>query len=173
MPVVPTLKFVDYCDFGKPRGCVRRGFDRPGVIEVAIFSRLETFCNRSTASPWGFSRRLRVSRFCPRSPCKAPHSGRFDQRVRMLQALERAVAGQGYVADRLLQHVADAAQVIKELVRVTAAGGQIISADTDWCTLSIDMSDYELERRFVKALFKVIKNGCARRQLRRLRSCPE
>jgi hypothetical protein len=27
------------------------------------------------------SRRLRVSRFCPRSPRWAPHSGRFDQRV--------------------------------------------------------------------------------------------
>jgi ubiquinone/menaquinone biosynthesis C-methylase UbiE len=74
------------------------------------------------------------------------------------------------VADRLLQHAADAVGVINELVRVTAAGGQIIVADSDWCTLSIDMPDYELERRFVRAILKVIKNGCAGRQLRRLLS---
>ncbi len=30
------------------------------------YDQLETFCNRSTASPRGFPRRMRVSRFCPR-----------------------------------------------------------------------------------------------------------
>lgn len=72
------------------------------------------------------------------------------------------------VADRLLQHVDDPAQVIKEILRITARGGQIIAADADWCSLSIDIPDYELERRFVNGLFKVIKNGSSGRQLKRL-----
>ncbi len=72
------------------------------------------------------------------------------------------------IADRLLQHVDEPAHIIRELVRITAPHGQIIAADADWCTLSIDIPDYELERRFVYGLFKVIKNGSSGRQLKKV-----
>jgi hypothetical protein len=62
---------------------IRGGTDAMSKIQLTGWSdcEMDAFCNRSTVSPWGFSRRLRVSRFCPRSPRRAPHSGRFDQRV--------------------------------------------------------------------------------------------
>jgi SAM-dependent methyltransferase len=70
--------------------------------------------------------------------------------------------------ERVLQHTADAAAVVREMARVTKPGGTIVAADTDWGTLSIDAPDPALERAFVRFVGDTLHNGFAGRQLRRL-----
>lgn len=72
------------------------------------------------------------------------------------------------MAERLFQHVADTQSVIKEMVRVTKAGGRIAVADADWCTLSIDTVEIDIERRITRFLQGLVRNGYAGRQLFRL-----
>jgi len=43
--------------------------------------------------------------------------------------------------DRVLQHIHDPAQVIRELVRVIRPGGILVAFDNDWDTLSISLND--------------------------------
>jgi ubiquinone/menaquinone biosynthesis C-methylase UbiE len=50
-------------------------------------------------------------------------------------------------ADRVLQHLADPKQALRELVRVTKSGGVVSVLDPDWDTLVIDVSDRILWRR--------------------------
>jgi SAM-dependent methyltransferase len=72
--------------------------------------------------------------------------------------------------ERLLQHLTApvGAQVVREAVRVTRAGGRVVVADTDWATLSIDVEEAELERRLTRVHVARFANGFAGRQIPRL-----
>lgn len=52
-------------------------------------------------------------------------------------------------ADRVLQHVGDPVQSIRELKRVTKSGGMINVLDPDWSTLVIDVPDRALWHRIL------------------------
>jgi ubiquinone/menaquinone biosynthesis C-methylase UbiE len=76
----------------------------------------------------------------------------------------------GCRCDRVLQHVADPAGLVSELVRVTRPGGTVVAIDTDWASLSIDCADTALERHITRQVADTFANGYAGRQLaRRLR----
>jgi SAM-dependent methyltransferase len=71
-------------------------------------------------------------------------------------------------AERLLQHVADPAGVIREMTRVTRVGGRVVLIDTDWASLSIGCGPVEIERRIVAALLgQVARHPTAGRDLLR------
>jgi ubiquinone/menaquinone biosynthesis C-methylase UbiE len=73
-------------------------------------------------------------------------------------------------AERLLQHVTEpvGARITLEASRVVRRGGLVIFADTDWASLSIDVSELELERRVTRAHLTLFGNAVAGRQLPRL-----
>jgi hypothetical protein len=68
----------------------------------------------------------------------------------------------------VLQHVADPAAMLSELVRVTRPGGTVLAVDTDWASLSIDCADIALERHITRQVADTFANGYAGRQLPRL-----
>ena len=69
---------------------------------------------------------------------------------------------------RFLDLVPDPHFLLAEMARVTAPGGWVAVLDTDWCTLSIDMPDHELERRMVRVKTERCgRNGYAARQMYR------
>jgi len=70
--------------------------------------------------------------------------------------------------ERVLQHVSRPDRVVFEMVRVTRDGGWIVALDIDWATLSIDVSDVELERRLVRFHLDAHRSGSVGRQLWRL-----
>jgi len=69
--------------------------------------------------------------------------------------------------ERVLQHLVpgDAARVIREMFRVTSAGGRCVIIDTDWASLSIHSDDYALERLLVAMRALAWRNGFAARAL--------
>jgi SAM-dependent methyltransferase len=69
--------------------------------------------------------------------------------------------------ERVLQHVADPAGLLSELVRVTRPGGTVLAIDTDWASLSIDCADTALERHITREVADTFANGYAGRQLAR------
>lgn len=52
--------------------------------------------------------------------------------------------------DRVLQHVADPGQAIKEAIRVLKPGGRAVFAEPDWRTLVIDHPDHRLSDAFTR-----------------------
>jgi ubiquinone/menaquinone biosynthesis C-methylase UbiE len=50
-------------------------------------------------------------------------------------------------ADRVLQHLADPTQALREMARVTKSGGIVSVLDPDWDTLVVDVPDRALWRR--------------------------
>jgi SAM-dependent methyltransferase len=67
--------------------------------------------------------------------------------------------------ERVLQHVADPAQVLAEMRRVTRAGGRLVAAEPDWETLVVDVADRALLRRILDARCDRARNGWIGRQL--------
>ena len=71
--------------------------------------------------------------------------------------------------DRVLMHIADPAQAIRELARVTKPGGLVLAYDIDWDSLVIDAPDREVTRA-IRAHYcdTAIRNAWIGRQLPRL-----
>jgi ubiquinone/menaquinone biosynthesis C-methylase UbiE len=71
--------------------------------------------------------------------------------------------------ERLIQHLQDPVKALSELARVTRPGGWIVVLDADWGSLSIDTSEIEAERRYVRFFAgHMAHNGYSGRQLYRL-----
>lgn len=52
--------------------------------------------------------------------------------------------------DRVLQHIPEPEQVIRELARVTAPGGTLVAFDNDWDSYSISLNDRETAARLTR-----------------------
>ncbi|MEU9336954.1 methyltransferase domain-containing protein [Streptomyces sp. NPDC048290] len=71
--------------------------------------------------------------------------------------------------DRMLMHVADPAEVLAELYRVTRPGARIALAEPDWDTLVVDSGDLETSRAFTRYTASVaVRNATIGRALPRL-----
>jgi len=53
--------------------------------------------------------------------------------------------------DRVLQHIADPAPAILEMVRVLRPGGGLVAYDNDWETLTVDSTDHSVTRTILNA----------------------
>jgi ubiquinone/menaquinone biosynthesis C-methylase UbiE len=67
--------------------------------------------------------------------------------------------------DRVLQHIADPAPVIREMTRVLRPGGTIVAFDNDWETLTVDSPDRATTRAVVNAFCDRFPSGWIGRQL--------
>lgn len=69
-------------------------------------------------------------------------------------------------ADRLFQHLQNPMPTLREMIRVTRAGGYLCVLDTDYASASIAIDEHELERRFTRVVLEhSIKNGYAAREM--------
>jgi len=69
------------------------------------------------------------------------------------------------MAGRLLQHLDDPRRAIREMARVTRAGGCVAVADVDWGGLLVDASDPELNAKVLHACTERIRSRHVGRQL--------
>ncbi|HRV96728.1 MAG TPA: methyltransferase domain-containing protein [Anaerolineae bacterium] len=61
--------------------------------------------------------------------------------------------------DRVLQHIADPARAIAELVRVLQVGGILLAYDNDWGTFTINSEQRDVTRRIENAWCDSFKSG--------------
>ena len=67
--------------------------------------------------------------------------------------------------DRVLQHIADPASAVREMVRVLRPGGVLVAYDNDWETLTVDCVDRELTRTILNAWCDRFPSGWIGRRL--------
>lgn len=67
--------------------------------------------------------------------------------------------------DRVLQHIAEPAAVIREMTRVLRPEGVLVAFDNDWETLTVDATDRRLTRAVVNAFCDRFPSGWIGRQL--------
>jgi ubiquinone/menaquinone biosynthesis C-methylase UbiE len=67
--------------------------------------------------------------------------------------------------DRVLQHIADPAAAIHEMVRVLRPGGVLVAYDNDWETLTVDSADRVLTRKILNAWCDRFPSGWIGRRL--------
>ena len=67
--------------------------------------------------------------------------------------------------DRVLQHIADPAAAIGEMVRVLRPGGVLVAFDNDWETLTVDSADRALTRSVLNAWCDRFPSGWIGRRL--------
>lgn len=67
--------------------------------------------------------------------------------------------------DRVLQHLADPASAILEMVRVIRPGGVLVAYDNDWETLTVDSTDRVMTRSVVNAFCDRFPAGWIGRRL--------
>lgn len=67
--------------------------------------------------------------------------------------------------DRVLQHIADPAPVVRELVRVLRPDGVLVAYDNDWETLTVDSADRALTRTVLNAWCDRFPSGWIGRRL--------
>lgn len=71
--------------------------------------------------------------------------------------------------DRVLQHVADPAAVLREARRMLRPTGRAVFAEPDWDTLVIDCPDLQTPRAYRRFITeRVVRNACIGRQVPRL-----
>lgn len=70
--------------------------------------------------------------------------------------------------DRVLQHLAEPAQAVVELGRVTTPGGRVVVTEPDWETAVVDAPDEDVTRRIAAAHCDRFRSGRVGRQLPRL-----
>ncbi len=67
--------------------------------------------------------------------------------------------------DRVLQHIADPAPVIREMARVLRPGGVLVAYDNDWETLTVDSPDRVMTRTVLNAWCDRFPSGWIGRRL--------
>jgi ubiquinone/menaquinone biosynthesis C-methylase UbiE len=67
--------------------------------------------------------------------------------------------------DRVLQHIADPAPVVREMARVLRPEGVLVAYDNDWETLTVDSADYALTRTVLNAWCDRFPSGWIGRRL--------
>jgi hypothetical protein len=68
-------------------------------------------------------------------------------------------------ADRIFMHLESPAQALREMLRVTLPGGQVMVYEVDFETLTIDLPDQELTRKIVNTWCDGFRNGWLGRHL--------
>ena len=69
---------------------------------------------------------------------------------------------------RVLMHLADPQQAIREMARVTRSGGRVVAFEPDWELVYLDAEDRAVTRAVLKHFCDSIRNGWIGRQLPRL-----